>query len=115
MNPLVQGASKLIPRVTRVFRTDRQLYVYLQAYQGASPNSTPLVAYVSLYREGKPAFATTPIAVKAQPNSRLGVVPINFDIGLGQLLSGEYDCQISVLDPAGQKVAFWSGPIVLLQ
>ena len=114
-NPLVQGTSKLIPSVTRVFRTDRQLYVYLQAYQGASPNSTPLVAYVNLYREGKPAFATTPIAVKAEPNSRLGVVRISFDISLGQLTSGEYDCQVSVLDPAGQKVAFWSGPIVLLR
>ncbi len=114
-NPLVQGSSKLIPSVTRVFRTDRQLYVYLQAYGGTAANSTPLIAYVSLYRDGKQAFATTPVAVKAEPNSRLGVVPISFDIALAPLIAGQYDCQINVLDPAGQKVAFWSGPIVVMQ
>ncbi len=114
-NPLIQGGSKLIPSVTRVFRTDRQLFVYLQAYEGATTAPTPLVAYVNLYRDGRQAFATTPIAIKPEGNNRLGMVPISFQIGLGQLTSGEYSCQISVLDPAGQKVAFWSGPIVLLQ
>ncbi len=118
VNPLVQGGSKLIPSVTRVFRTDRQLFVYLQAYAGATTAGTPskpLIAYVNLYRDGKQAFSTTPIAIKGDPNNRLGVVPISFDIALGQLTSGEYQCQVSVLDPTGQKVAFWSGPIVLLQ
>ncbi len=118
-NPLVENGSKLIPSVTRVFRTDHQLYVYLQAYQGAGSTEatpgTPLIAYVNLYRGGKQAFTTTPIAVRAQPNSRLGAVPISFEIALGQLTSGEYNCQINVLDPQGQKVAFWSGPIVLVQ
>ncbi len=113
-NPLIQGTSKLIPSVTRVFRTDRQLYVYLQAYQGAAA-ATPLVASVNFYRDGKQVFAVPPIAVSAIPNTRLGIVPISFQIGLGQLTSGEYSCQINVLDPGGQKVAFWSGPIVLLQ
>lgn len=114
-NPLVQGTSKLIPSVTRVFRNDRQLFVYLQAYAGAAPTPTPLVASVSLYRDGKQTFAATPIALKPEPANRLGTVPINFALNLGQQPAGEYTCQISVLDPDGHRVAFWSGPIVLVQ
>src|SRR6516162_7570660 len=33
VNPLVQEGQKLIPSVTRVFRRNRDLYVYLQAYE----------------------------------------------------------------------------------
>ncbi len=33
VNPLVQDGKKLVPSVTRVFCTDRQVYVYLQAYR----------------------------------------------------------------------------------
>ena len=114
-NPLVENGSKLIPSVTRVFRTDRQLFVYLQAYEGSATVNQPLVAFVNLYHDGKQVLSTAPISVKPEPNSHLGVVPFNFAIALGQLTSGEYDCQVSVLDPTGHKVAFWSGPVVLLQ
>lgn len=112
-NPLVQGSTKLIPSVTRVFSTNRQLYVFLQAYQGAAAIS-PLVASVSLYRDGKHIVSAPPIAVRAEPGSRLGVVPINLQLSLHQLASGEYSCQVSILDPAGSRVAFWSAPILLL-
>lgn len=113
-NPLVQGSTKLIPSVTRVFYTNRQLYVFLQAYQGAT-TSSPLVAAVNFYRDGKQVYSAPPIAVKADPGSRLGVVPINLQLAVDQLTPGEYSCQVTVLDPAGQRVAFWAAPIVLLQ
>src|SRR5580658_2314430 len=59
-NPLVQDGQKLIPSVTRVFKSDRDLYVFLQAYtaptgsvaSAASPQAKPLLGYVSLYSEG---------------------------------------------------------------
>src|ERR1700683_4763355 len=38
-NPLVQNDHKLIPSVTHVFSTQRELYVYLQAYAGSLSNS----------------------------------------------------------------------------
>ncbi len=85
-NPLVQAGSKLIPSVTRVFRSDHQMYVYLQAYGGAT--ATPLIAYATFLRDGKQAFATTPIAAKADLNNRLGTVPISLEIGLGQTNRG---------------------------
>jgi hypothetical protein len=127
-NPLVQDGQKLIPSVTRVFSRDRQLYVYLQAYQkdlAAPPATTPpaspaansdapLFAYVSLYSDQKLAFETPPIAVGAQPATRLGIVPLSFHIGLAGLNPGPYQCQVTVLDPGGQRAGFWQGAILLL-
>jgi VWFA-related protein len=127
-NPLVQNGQKLIPSVTRVFAVDRTMYVFLQAYerdQAATPQapaaptvseaSTPLFAYVTLYRDEKMAMETPPIAVTPEPTTRLGVVPLNFQVGLGKLAPGEYQCQVSVLDPAGRRAGFWQGPVMLVQ
>ncbi len=124
-NPLVQEGLKLIPSVTRVFSIGREMYVYLQAYEGGSGAAAttaaaakpgpPLIAFVSLYRDGKRAFESTPIAAAPEAESRLGVVSLNFQLGLGDLTPGQYQCQISVLDPAGQRVAFWVNPIMLVR
>ena len=121
-NPLVSNGLKLIPSVTRVFSTDRNLFVYLQAYAGgaatpaaADKPTTPMVAFVSLYRDQKKAFETAPIAVKPTQGSRLGMVPLNFTISLGGLTPGRYECQVSVLDPTDHRVAFWQGSIMLMR
>ena len=118
VNPLVQNGMKLIPSVTRVFSTTRTLYVYLQAYKpplaGASPVSQPLVAFVSLYLADSKVFETTPIAITPNAASRLGIMPLNFDIGLSHLSPGEYDCQVTVLDPTSRKATFWQAPIRLI-
>jgi len=122
-NPLMENGSKLIPSVTRVFNIDRELYVYLQAYDGASvggaqaatAKAAPLVAFVSFYRKQEKVFETTPIAVAAQQGSRLGVVPFSFKVSLGKLTPGEYECQVSVLDATKQRVAFWRGSIMLVR
>jgi hypothetical protein len=41
-------------------------------------------------------------------------VPLRFSVPLESLATGRYDCQVTVLDPAGQKVAFWRAPVVLV-
>ena len=113
-NPLVQNGAKLIPSVTRVFNKDRQLYVYLQAYQPVGPGGT-LVGYVSFYKGGVKVLETDPVAVTGPAVTRgLGVVPMNFSVGLGKLEAGEYDCQVTVLDPTGAKGTFWSAPIAVV-
>ena len=128
-NPLVSNGQKLIPSVTRVFSRDRQMYVYLQAYQhpappaagptppkpAAAPQTPPLFAYVSLYHDQKLAMETAPIAVTPLPNTRLGIVPLSFQVALGDLQPGSYQCQISVLDPSGNRAAFWQGSVMLVQ
>ena len=116
VDPLVNAEGKLIPSVTRVFRSDRDMEVLLQAYQAdataysdtASPHST-LVAYVSLFRNGEKQMETG--AVKANPVSgdRLGTTPILMHVPLGNLQVGEYEAQITVLDPATHRLAAWRG------
>ncbi len=62
-NPLVQDGEKLVPSVTRVFRTDQQMYVYLEAYQPAAQSTEPLIASVSFYRGKQKAFESEPLQV----------------------------------------------------
>jgi hypothetical protein len=45
---------------------------------------------------------------------RSKAVPVSFTVPLEKLAPGRYDCQITVLDPGGQKVAFWRAPIVII-
>jgi VWFA-related protein len=114
VNPLVQNGKKLIPSVTRVFSRGRDLYVYLQAYQSAAATAKPLVAFVSFYQGQTKVFETQPMAVTPAATNRLGAVPLSFSIGLNQLPAGEYDCQVTVLDPTEMKGTFWQSQIKLV-
>jgi hypothetical protein len=127
VNPLVQDGKKLVPSVTRVFSQNRDIYVYLQAYKPPSappsPNTPavplppvqPLMAFVTLYANGSETFRTQPIAVLPNAATRLGITPLNFDVSAASLKPGQYDCQVTVLDPGSGKAAFWRAPIVIAQ
>jgi VWFA-related protein len=110
-NPLVQNGRKLIPSVTRVFSNKREIYVYLQAYEQGVPSIEPLISFVTLYRAQDKVLETRPVEFTEDLNKRLNTIPLAFRIGLGRVPVGEYDCQVSVLDPMGNKVAFWRAPI----
>jgi VWFA-related protein len=112
-NPLIVDGQKLIPSVTRVFSTSRDLYVYLQGYEQPGTPPKPLVAYVTLYRDNVKALKTSPIAVTPDSTTRLTPVPLSFDINLAALPPGEYQCQVTVLDPTDRKATFWQEPIEL--
>ncbi|MGO8737116.1 MAG: VWA domain-containing protein [Terriglobia bacterium] len=113
-NPLVQDGQKLIPSVTRVFSKSRDMYVYLQAYEQGAASVQPLVAYVSFYGAQRKAFETQPMEVTGGLSNRLKTMPLSFSIALHQLPPGEYFCQVTVLDPTGQKGAFWRAPVMLV-
>jgi len=121
VNPLVQDGKKLIPSVTRVFSTTREVYVYFQAYKQApgdpaapKPAAQPLFAFVSLYAGGNKAFETPPAAIVPNGASRLGTMPLSFSLGVNGLPPGQYDCQVTVLDPSTGKANFWRAPILLV-
>ena len=114
VNPLVQNGQKLIPSVTRVFSKSRDMYIYLQAYQQNAASVQPLIAFVGFYRAQTKAFETQPIEVTGGLNNRLKTMPLSFSIALSQLAPGKYDCQVTVLDPTGQKGAFWQAPVMLV-
>jgi VWFA-related protein len=114
VNPLVSDGQRLMPSVTRVFSKGRDLYVFLQAYQRSASTIQPLVAFVSFYRDGVKSFETAPLAVTEGYDPRSKALPLRFSLSLATLPTGKYDCQVTVLDPAGQKAAFWQAPIVLV-
>jgi VWFA-related protein len=113
-DPLVDANGKLIPSVTRVFATDRELYVYLQGYeQGAAPTD-PLVGFVTFYRNGAKVLETQPIAATPAAGSRLNTVPLSFTVTPSKLPPGEYQCQVTVLDPTRGRATYWQAPILLV-
>jgi hypothetical protein len=113
-DPLVLNGQKLIPSVTRVFSKSRDLYVYLQAYEQAVTTVQPLIAFVSFYQGQTKVFETHPMEAGNTMNNSLNTLPLRFTIGLEPLPPGEYECQITVLDPTGQKSAFWKAPITVV-
>jgi len=114
-NPLVSENLKLIPSVTRVFSKGRDMYVFLQAYErNATTTTQPLVAFVTFYRGLHKEFETTPLQVVDGLDPKSKAVPLRFSLSLAKLPPGEYTCQVTVLDPTGQKAAFWQAPIMLI-
>jgi VWFA-related protein len=114
-NPLVENGQKLIPSVTRVFSKNRDMFVFLQAYEPTAETVQPLVAFVTFYRGQNKAFETPPLPVTEGINNRLKTVPLKFSIGLNNLHPGKYTCQVTVLDPKAQKAAFWQAPVMLVE
>ena len=113
-NPLVLDGQKLIPSVTRVFSKSRDLYVFFQAYERDATSARPIVAYVSFYQGQVKAFETAPTAVAQESDSKSKAVPLRFVLSLEKLPPGQYDCQVTVLDPTVEKAAFWQAPIVVI-
>ncbi|HXH25883.1 MAG TPA: VWA domain-containing protein, partial [Vicinamibacterales bacterium] len=113
-HPLVVDGQKVIPSVTRVFSRTRDLYVYLQAYQRGAVTTQPMVAFVAFYRGDQKVLETEPQAVVDGLDPRSKAVPLRFSIPLESLLPGRYDCQVTVLEPTGRKVAFWQAPIAIV-
>ena len=56
-----------------------------------------------------------PVQVPALTTNKLGTTPVSFRIGMGKLAAGEYQCQVTVLDPGGNRAAFWQGQIMLVR
>ena len=116
-NPLILNGQKLVPSVTRVFSASRDLFIYLQAYQPGASQLQPLISYVSFFQGQTKVFETQSMeAAFALPSttSSLRTIPLRFDVSLSQLSPGEYDCQVTVLDPLGQKAAYWQAPVTIV-
>jgi len=113
-SPLVQEGRKLVPSVTRVFRKDQDLYVYLEAYQPAAEKTQPMLAAVSFYRGKVKAFETAPLRITEGLNPKSKAVPVSFSVPMAQLQPGRYTCQVSVLLPSAQKFAVWRSNMVVL-
>ena len=61
------------------------------------------------------AFETAPLTVTDGLDAQTKAVPLRFSVPLESFATGRYDCQVTVLDPTGEKVAFWRAPIVVVR
>jgi|RhiMethySRZTD1v2_1073278.scaffolds.fasta_scaffold00150_15 VWFA-related protein len=113
-HPLVFDGQKLFPSVTRVFSKSRDMFVFLQAYQRGATTTQPLVAFVTFLKGDQKVLETDPLQVIDGIDPKSKAVPLRFSIPLDKLEIGRYDCQVTVLEPTGQKVAFWQAPIALV-
>jgi hypothetical protein len=113
-NPLVLNGQKLIPSVTRVFSKSKDLYVYLQAYEQDVTAVQPLIAFVSFYQAQTKVFETQPMEMASAMSNSLKTMPLRFSIGLSHLPAGNYNCQVTVLNPTSQKSAFWQTSITIV-
>jgi VWFA-related protein len=113
-NPLVQDGKTLIPSVTRVFRKDQDMYVFLEAYEPNAKTAQPIVASLTFYRGKVKAFESEPVEVSEGLNANTGALPVRFAVPLKKFEPGRYTCQVSVLNATGQRFAFWRAPIILL-
>ena len=113
-NPLIEGNQKLIPSVTRVFKKEQEMYVFLNAYEPEATTTQPLIASVSFYRGKVKAFETAPLEISEGLDAKTKALPVKFSVPLAKLVPGRYTCQVSILDPQAQKFSFWRAPIVML-
>jgi hypothetical protein len=105
---------KLIPSVTRVFSKSKEMFVYLQTYQQESVVVKPVFAYVTFYRGQQKVFETSPMGSADAMTNRLKTVALQMQLPLAGLETGEYLCQVTVVDPTGGKGAFWQAPILVV-
>ena len=69
---------------------------------------------MTLYRGETKAFETAPMTVVGGLDAKSKAVPLRLSVPLDSVPPGQYDCQVTVLDPTSDKAAFWRAPIVVV-
>jgi VWFA-related protein len=123
--PLQVGNRTVLPSVTRVFRTNQTLSIYLESYAGkpaapATAQSTesgaappPSVALVFL-RRGRKFAEAGPFNGKPEKGSAPKATYFA-QIPLEKFPAGRYTVQVNVLDPAAARVAFARLPMAVVK
>ncbi|MGB9604963.1 MAG: VWA domain-containing protein, partial [Bryobacteraceae bacterium] len=116
-SPLVQDNQKLAPSVTRVFRRDQNLYVYLEVYDPAvdpQDRQISVLGELAFLRGRRKAFQSSPVQLSDTAAARPGVLPVRFEVPLKDLGPGRYTCQVTLVDQVGKRFAFARAPVVVL-
>ena len=134
-NPLQLGSRSVLPSVTRVFRTNQNLYVYLESYAtqtvGAggskgSASASPAVDTKSSGPAQPPSaallfFRGTRKISEAGPftgkwvSAKGGKASYFVQIPLERFPPGRYWMQVNVLDPSADRVAFARVPMAIMK
>jgi len=103
-DPLIQDGQKLVPNIRKVFRTDQNLYVYMEVYDPAPEPS--VAAALTFYRGRVKAYTSAPVRLTQTMSDRPGVMPVRFQIPLSALAPGKYTCQVNIIDEKAARFAF---------
>jgi VWFA-related protein len=114
VNPLIDdGGQKLVPNVTKVFRPNQTLFVYLEVYDPTIPASLPenfrvadVEASVALYSGEKKIFESAPVRANRLSTKREGTLPVSLQLAVSKIEPGNYKCQVNLIDELGRKFAF---------
>jgi VWFA-related protein len=119
-SPLQVGNRSILPSVTRVFRTNQMLTVFLESYAGKNATSAgtgaaipPSVGLV-FFRRGRKFADAGPFPGKLEKSSEQKAFYFA-QIPLDKFPRGSYTLQVNVLDPAIEKVAFARVPLAVVQ
>ncbi len=119
------GSHTLLPSVTRVFRTNQEIYVYLKSYGGKgssssserghahSKGSTPPSFAVIFFRNGVEISEAGPYPGKVE-KAGTGNAEYFVRLPLEKFPPGFYQMQVNVLDSAADEVAFSRVPIAIM-
>jgi VWFA-related protein len=123
-NPLNLGDKSVLPSVTRVFRTNQDLFVLLQSYAGKSAskasaaeaaNTAAVLPSVALafFRRGAKVADAGPFPGQVGKSFE-GKASYFVQISLAKFRPGRYTLQVNVLDPAHDRVAFARVPLAVV-
>jgi VWFA-related protein len=119
------GSRTVLPSVTRVFRTNQELYVYLKSYGSKTPTESKARSRPGAAATVAPSFALVFFRNGAQV-SEAGPYPgklgkagsqnaVYFTrVPLEKFPPGHYLMQVNVLDPAANEAAFARLPIAIM-
>jgi VWFA-related protein len=114
VNPLIDdNGQKLVPNVTKVFRPDQNMFVYLEVYDPAIPAGLPenfrvadVEASLALYSGEKKIFESPPVRANRLSTKREGALPVWLQVPVSKIEPGKYKCQVNLIDGLGRKFAF---------
>jgi VWFA-related protein len=115
-NPLVEDGQQLVPSITRVFRKDQNLYVYMEVYDPVlGADQKPSVAAILTFFRGKNKMSQSqPVRLDSFIPRRGQTLPVRFQVPLSSLPTGVYTCQINLIDENGHKFGFQRAEIKIL-
>ncbi|MBZ5514931.1 MAG: VWA domain-containing protein [Acidobacteriia bacterium] len=125
-NGLIFGNRAVLPSVTRVFRGDQTLSIYLESYAGkkeapsaqdgtpASDSGSPPAVAVVFFRGGRRFAEAGPFVGKPEKSSS-GKAVYFVQIPLEKFPPGRYTLQTNVLDPSANCAAFARTPLAVVR
>ncbi|WP_446741669.1 VWA domain-containing protein [Silvibacterium acidisoli] len=110
-SPMVQDGQQIVPNLPHVFRQDQHLYflyeVYAPAHAGdAKKGPVKVLTSIEFLNGNVKAFETPLVEATAINIPGRDAIAFQFDVPLAGLKTGQYTCQVNVIDDAGGSFSF---------